>query len=83
MQDMKNLFRIFAFVLCLFLLTFCDNTTEATNSNAPSSHTVNKDGVRHNTGLTNPTVNCVGCHGSDLKGGSVGVSCYSCHGKKW
>ncbi len=27
--------------------------------------------------------NCASCHGSDLRGGDSGVSCYECHGKKW
>ena len=70
----------------LFSISFlqCTNSTEPVNeSNSPSDHTVNKNGVMHKSGLTNPLNNCVSCHGSDLRGGDVGVSCYSCHGKKW
>lgn len=74
---------LFAFVFSLALLTFCTSPTEPTTSVSPSSHTVNKNGVMHKSGLTDPLTNCTECHGSDLKGGSVGVSCYSCHGKKW
>lgn len=51
-------------------------------SDAPSSHTVNENGVMHAPGLTNPTVNCTGCHGASLQGGR-GPSCTSCHGVKW
>jgi hypothetical protein len=74
------------FFLLSFFLLQCSNSTEPTTNssgNSPSSHTVNKNGVFHKTGLTNPLTNCIECHGSDLRGGSVGVSCYSCHGQKW
>lgn len=45
---------------------------------APSSHTVSLGGTKHHDGYNNPLVNCVGCHGATLRGGS-GPSCYSCH----
>jgi hypothetical protein len=67
-----------AMASALFLLSL----SACSSSSAPSSHTVSKDGVMHMPGLTNPTTNCVSCHGSDLKGGS-GPSCFSCHAKKW
>jgi len=51
-------------------------------SEAPASHTVNKNGVMHAPGLTAPLTNCVACHGSTLQGGS-GPSCTSCHGQVW
>ena len=57
--------------------------TPTTDTSRPADHTINKSGSYHKTGLTNPTVNCVQCHGSDLKGGSAGVSCFKCHGQKW
>ena len=41
-------------------------------------HDVNRGGVMHRSGAEDPLNNCVGCHGSDLQGGS-GPSCYSCH----
>jgi len=53
------------------------------SGNHPADHTVNKSGVYHKPGLSDPLTNCVSCHGADLKGGSVGVSCYQCHGQKW
>lgn len=62
------------------LFIHCDRSTQ---SDAPSDHTISKDGVKHKSGLNNPTENCVECHGADLRGGSSGVSCYDCHGKKW
>jgi hypothetical protein len=53
-------------------------------SNAPASHTISQDGVRHLPGLNDPETNCTGCHGADLRGGDNGEpSCYTCHGQKW
>lgn len=54
----------------------------ATTSSAPADHTVNEGGVRHRQGLTNPTVNCVACHGASLTG-DQGPSCTSCHQRRW
>jgi hypothetical protein len=56
--------------------------TTPTTNNAPAGHTVNKNGIYHRPGLTDPLTNCVTCHGADLRGGS-GPSCYKCHGQKW
>ena len=68
-------------ILLLITLYSCSSPT---NSNPKvSGHSVKKSGVYHKTGLSNPTTNCVECHGDDLRGGTSGVSCYSCHGKKW
>ena len=78
---MKKLLMILTVVL-LFLAA-CGKDPVSSSGNSPSDHTVNKHRVMHKSGLTNPTTNCVSCHGPDLKGGDVGVSCYSCHGKKW
>jgi hypothetical protein len=75
--------QLAAFIILTFLISSCDSSTGPNNSSAPSDHTVSKSGTMHKSGLTNPTTNCVSCHGSDLKGGSAGVSCYSCHGQKW
>ncbi len=46
-------------------------------------HNVSEDGVMHASGLNNPAANCSACHGSDLRGGVVGVSCYKCHDAEW
>ena len=75
-------------VVLLFLLFWgmscSDNPADSKSSNnAPADHTVSKGGVKHKSGLNSPAANCVACHGSDLKGGTSGVSCFSCHGKKW
>lgn len=69
----------------LAILTYsCDTGTENESKyNAPADHTVSKDGAMHKPGLQDPLTNCSSCHGQDLTGGSVGVSCYECHGKKW
>jgi hypothetical protein len=58
-------------------------TSPESNTNPASGHTVNKGGVYHMTGLNDPETNCVQCHGSDLRGGTSGVSCYQCHGQVW
>lgn len=81
---MKLLKGIQIFIFSAAVFVSCTSSTEPTNnSNTPTGHTVNKNGIMHKTGLNSPTTNCVECHGTDLRGGSVGVSCYSCHGKKW
>ena len=80
----ERMHKLIMLVGVLLLLGCSANNPVSDNSgSAPDGHTVNKSGVMHRPGLTNPTENCVSCHGSDLKGGTVGVSCYSCHGKKW
>ena len=64
------------------LIAYCSSPTES-KYDAPSDHTVSKDGANHKPGLNSPLENCVSCHGNDLRGGTSGVSCYECHGKKW
>jgi len=64
----------------------CDDDDEGPTgpSNAPASHTVSQEGVRHLPGLNDPAANCVACHGADLRGGNNGEpSCFTCHGQKW
>ena len=77
---MKRLTIGIASLSLLFL--FCTSPNESKH-NPPADHQVNKDGARHKSGLTSPETNCISCHGQDLRGGTVGVSCYECHGKKW
>ena len=66
-------------------LACSDDDDDITGSgNAPASHTVNEDGVRHLPGLMDPQANCTACHGADLMGGNNGEpSCFSCHGQEW
>lgn len=47
-----------------------------------ATHTVDKAGVLHREGLEDPLVNCVECHGADLRG-ARGPDCHSCHGDLW
>ena len=61
----------------------CHGELWAGGASFSSTHTVNRGGTLHKPGLTDPQNNCVSCHGSDLRGGSVGVSCYKCHGELW
>lgn len=55
----------------------------ATSSKLPKTHTVDKDGVMHAPGSETPTKRCGACHGKDLQGGRVGVSCFDCHDQQW
>lgn len=65
------------------LLASCNLFSPDAGGDAPEGHTVNKSGSYHKTGLNNPQANCVQCHGTDLRGGTSGVSCFKCHGQKW
>ena len=69
--------------LLLILIIACEKTNDLPKYNPPADHTISKDGFSHKSGLDQPLTNCVSCHGSDLKGGTTGVSCYECHGKEW
>ncbi len=62
-------------------------TTEGGGSDGTGS------GGYHPEGWSSPDVHgmaakfqeqdCLGCHGSDLSGGTAGVACVSCHGEGW
>jgi len=81
---MKINIRILLYLLGFLLLYGCSSSTETeSKNNPPADHTINKDGIMHKSGLNDPETNCVSCHGADLRGGNVSVSCYQCHGKKW
>jgi cytochrome c553 len=78
---LKSCFLIF--LSSLFLIS-CQNSIENPLTNdAPADHTLNKSGALHKSGLNDPLNNCISCHGNDLTGGTSGVSCFSCHGRKW
>lgn len=74
---MKSLLVLFS-----ALLITCSSPSES-KYDPPADHTRSKDGAMHKPGLSDPIENCISCHGSDLRGGESGVSCYECHGKKW
>ena len=71
-----------AMLFMLALIIGCEKSNDPKH-NPPSDHTIGKDGFMHKSGLEQPLANCASCHGSDLKGGTVGVSCFECHGAKW
>ena len=70
-------------LLLLVFMVSCEKENGSSNYNPPADHTISEDGFMHKSGLHQPLDNCVACHGADLQGGNVGVSCYECHGKKW
>lgn len=75
---------LLAVFLGLFILvTACTKENTGSDYDPPADHTISKSGYLHKDGLNNPTVNCINCHGSDLKGGTSGVSCFECHGTEW
>ena len=83
-NNMKNLavVKVSMILLMLALITGCEKANDSKH-NPPPDHTISKSGFMHKSGLDQPLVNCVSCHGSDLKGGTAGVSCFECHGTKW
>ncbi|MGC9341089.1 MAG: hypothetical protein ACP5E3_00160 [Bacteroidales bacterium] len=68
--------------LLIVLSLGCEETNDSKYS-PPADHTLSKDGYMHKSGLNQPLTNCADCHGSDLQGGTTGVSCYECHGREW
>ena len=77
-----RILTIITIILALFIIIVCSSPNESTNT-LPQGHSLDIDGQAHKPGLNDPNVNCVSCHGEDLRGGSSGVSCFKCHGKKW
>ena len=75
--------RILFVFLIVVVISSCEKTNDIPKYSPPSDHTISKDGTMHKSGLDQPLNNCASCHGSDLEGGTTGVSCYECHGKKW
>jgi len=54
-----------------------------TGGGLPPTHTNSEEGVLHADGNNTPySSGCTACHGSTLQG-SVGPSCFACHGVKW
>ena len=48
----------------------------------PADHVKDRKGAMHKKGSKEAMVNCVECHGVNLRGGK-GPSCYTCHEKEW
>ena len=84
---MKNKLRgqwpIFILSFLFLLILSCENGEDYPEYDPPADHKISKEGVMHKSGLSDPLVNCVACHGADLEGGNTGVSCYECHGTEW
>jgi cytochrome c553 len=80
---MKWMYVIMVVLLSVLIVVACNDSVTAPNSTSPDDHTINRGGVRHKSGYTDPVNNCTACHGDDLRGGSAAVSCFKCHGQKW
>jgi mono/diheme cytochrome c family protein len=83
-NNMRNhtIVKMLMMLLMVSLIIGCEKANDPKH-NPPSDHTISKDGFMHKSGLVQPLENCVSCHGTDLKGGTAGVSCFECHGAKW
>ena len=75
--------KIAILLLLVVLISACAKNSDLPKYSPPSDHTISKNGAIHKSGLNQPLTNCVSCHGSDLRGGTSGVSCYECHNKQW
>lgn len=69
--------------ISLFFISCSSATSSESKYDPPADHTISKSGAMHKPGLDTALDNCVSCHGADLLGGNVGVSCYECHSQKW
>jgi cytochrome c553 len=76
-------FQLLALALSVSFILAISCEKNASDYNPPSDHTVSMSGYMHKSGYDQPLTNCIACHGVDLTGGTAGVSCYECHGKKW
>jgi hypothetical protein len=82
----RTMRRRIAVLLLLGATTFGTVACTSPDSNPttpPADHTFSMSGVYHKAGFTDPLNSCVVCHGTDLTGGTAGVSCFQCHGQKW
>lgn len=60
------------------LATKCATCHGADSLTPPADHTETQGTTKHKPGKDDPLLNCVECHGKDLKG-NFGKSCYLCH----
>ena len=67
--------KVSIILVMIVLFIGCEKTNDS-KYNPPADHTISQGGYMHKSGLDQPLLNCVSCHGSDLKGGTTGVSCF-------
>ncbi len=80
---MRSTRHVTTWILALALALLAVRCGSASRYDPPPSHTVDNSGAMHLPGLRSPQTTCVSCHGDDLRGGVVGVSCFACHGRRW
>jgi len=76
-----------AFLLLPIMVLLLNGCTEPLEDGLPGSDSDNstyhstgwKDNPQHGNEFSTNPQNCEACHGADLKGGSSGTSCVSCH----
>jgi hypothetical protein len=71
-------------ILTLFALLWLagcsDDKTPITSTSHPESWNTTGSAVFHGTKVLEAGYNsCKSCHGTDLKGGKTGISCFACH----
>jgi hypothetical protein len=75
---MKARLWLFPALLVVVLFAMAGCSEEGEEGDILGSHDQEMGGVMHVAGLNDPLVNCTGCHGATLGGGS-GTGCYACH----
>ena len=60
-----------AILFSAFMIIIACEESNVQKYNPPSDHTISQDGYMHKTGLVQPLVNCVTCHGSEFLIGAI------------
>lgn len=82
---MKRLsYALLLFAVIVFLLNGCTESLEdglpGNDSDSTTYHSTGwKDNPQHGNDFSENEQNCKACHGEDLKGGALGISCEGCH----
>ncbi len=69
--------------MALAAASFTGYDAATTESSVSEDHTLLTGNVLQIENLLDPVGNCTSCHGGDLAGKDVGVSCITRHGDEW
>ncbi len=78
----KNMIKIFilGIIFCFFIIAGCSDKNDFQNESHPDSWMdVNSSDFHGHVTLVNGDDHCKRCHGDDLNGGDVEISCVDCH----